>query len=69
LIEDDTRILLAAFNSKLFDFASHKIGSLIITEEGKKLIDLVVVTALVVQERSDEARQAVNFPKIQSMLT
>ena len=41
------------------DFNHHKIGKLVVHSSDKDVIDLAVITSLVVQERSDEARQAV----------
>ena len=37
----------------------HKLGRLIIKEEGMHMIDLIVITALIVQEHSEEGRLAV----------
>lgn len=41
------------------DVNEHKLGKLVIQASDENLIDLAVITALVVQERSDEGRQAV----------
>lgn len=44
----------------VIDANEHKLGKLVIqTSDDSDLIDLAVITALVVQERSDEGRQAV----------
>jgi len=58
LVEDETLTLLAIFHSSWFHFDLNKVGRLEITSEGKKMLNVVVITALVVQERSDEDRQA-----------
>jgi len=42
------------------DFHWHKLGNLIVTKEGQKVLDLVIVTGLVEQERSDEHKQSVH---------
>ena len=59
LVDDETDTLLAIFHSSWFDLNWNKVGRLEITSEGKKTLDLVVITALIVQERSDEQKQAV----------
>jgi hypothetical protein len=59
LIEDETRILLGAFHSRFFEGKSHQLGRLVITEDGKQMMDMVVITCLLVQERSDEGKFAV----------
>jgi len=59
LVDDETDTLLALFHSSWFDLNWNKIGRLEITSEGKKLLDIAVITALIVQERSDEGKQAV----------
>lgn len=60
LVDDETDTLMAIFHSSWFDLNWNKVGRLEITSEGKKLSDVAVVTALIVQERSDEARQSVS---------
>jgi hypothetical protein len=59
LLEDETQLKIAHFYPSwlVSDVKEHKLGKLIIYKED--LVDLVVLTALVVQERSDEGRQAV----------
>jgi hypothetical protein len=61
LVDDETDTLLALFHSSWFTFDWTKVGRLEITSEGKQILDIAVITALIVQERSDEAKQAV-FP-------
>lgn len=60
LLEDETQLKVAHFYPSwlIIDVKEHKLGKLIIYE--KDLMDLVIATALVVQERSDEGRQAVH---------
>ena len=43
----------------VIDVNEHKLGKLVIQASEENLIDLAVITALVVQERADEGRQAV----------
>ena len=50
---------MAIFRSKLLEFHFHKLGNLLVTEAGLPILDFVVITSLIVQERSDEAKQAV----------
>lgn len=61
LIKVEGGDLLAEFfpSWTIVDVQEHKLGKLTVRDEGKRLLDIVVVTALVVMERSDEARQAV----------
>ena len=58
LIDDQTRCLLAGFHSKFLETDNHKLGTLVITEDGKNMLDIVVISCLVMQERSDEGRLA-----------
>lgn len=62
LVDDETDTLLAIFHSSWFDLNWNKVGRLEITSEGKKLLNIAVITALIVQERSDEGKQAVCPP-------
>ena len=61
LVSVETGDLLAEFFPSwlVIDVHEHKLGKLVIKGEGKKVIDAVVVTALITHERSDEGRQAV----------
>ena len=43
----------------MFDRNFNKLGTGEVTYEGQKLLDLAVIVALVVQERSDEWKEAV----------
>ena len=58
LVEAKTGEVIAQLSSVTSDKQDSKIGKLVIKPHGQspKLIDLVVMTALIVQERSDEAR-------------
>lgn len=62
--------MLARFyrTSHEVDVNEHKLGKLVINDCGKELMDLAVITALVVQENSEEGRLAVKCLK-QSFLT
>jgi hypothetical protein len=67
LVKVETGELLAQLypSWRVVDVHEHKIGRLVIQYEGKNMMDTIVTTALVVQERSDEersdeVRQAVN---------
>jgi hypothetical protein len=51
--------MLAAFHATFLETEYHKLGRLIITKEGKELIDVVVCSCLVQQERSEEGTLAV----------
>ena len=61
LVESKTDVKLAEFYPSwlISDVKEHKLGNLVIHEVGHELIDLAVITALTVMERSDEHRQAV----------
>jgi hypothetical protein len=61
LVSVETGDIIARFYPSwlVIDVQEHKLGKLVINEERKDLMDLAVITALVVQERSDESRQAV----------
>jgi hypothetical protein len=59
LVDDKTDMLLAVFHSEWFNANWNKIGRLEITVEGQRMLDLAVITALMVQERSDEGKRAV----------
>jgi hypothetical protein len=56
LVEEPNGAFLAGFHARYFETEEHKLGSLVVTKEGQKLLDLVVVTCLVMQERSDEGK-------------
>ena len=60
-MDDDTGEVLANFHSSRIDTASNKIGRLEVTNAGEKLLSLVVITALIVQEKSDENKRAVHL--------
>lgn len=59
LIQDETKEKVATFHSTWFEGAHHKIGSLDISQ--REIQDIVVITALIVQERSDEHSLTVNL--------
>jgi hypothetical protein len=59
LVESDTDVVIAVYHSMWFDANWERLGSLEIASVSKEITDVVVITALVLQERSDEGRQAV----------
>lgn len=61
LVSVETGDIIARFYPSwlVIDVEEHKLGKLVIGEENKGLMDVAVTTALIVQERSDESRQAV----------
>ena len=56
--EDGTGIARFYASWDVVDEGEHQIGKLVITKNGKSMEDVIVMTALVVQERSEEAREA-----------
>jgi len=61
LIEDDTRICLAVYHNINLGAIPRKLGSIVLTVEGLKMRDLVVITCLVDKARSDEAKLEVRI--------
>jgi hypothetical protein len=61
LIEDDTRICLAAHHTINLGGPRHRLGSIVLTNEGMKMRDLVAVTLLVERARSDEEKLEVRI--------
>jgi hypothetical protein len=55
---DSENNILAMFFPSWFDGLGQKIGRLEILERGKGMLDVIVVSAMVVQERTDEHKQA-----------
>jgi hypothetical protein len=66
LLDDQTGQLLAGFHATYLETDYHRLGNLVVTEEGKKTLDLVVISALVLQERSDEGKLAREMKKLQT---
>jgi len=60
LVTDDGETLLATFTPTWLEGKGEKIGQIVITEEGRDLMDYIVVTSFVVQERADEHKLAVS---------
>jgi hypothetical protein len=60
LIEDDTGILIATLHTKFVESDPCGLGTFVVTLDGKAMLDLVVVTCLVMQERSEEGKLAVH---------
>lgn len=69
LVDDEHGTLLAVFYSSWFDLSWKKLGRLEVTTDGQKMLDVAVVTALIVQERSDEEKQMVLQPYHVNLLT
>jgi hypothetical protein len=61
LLEDDTRICLAAYHAINLGGPRRKLASIVLTNEGLKMRELVAVTCLVEQARSDEAKLEVRI--------
>ena len=59
LIDDDSGVLQAAFDAKLFEHEPDHLGKLVVSYDGQKMLDLVVISCLLVQERSDEGKLSV----------
>ena len=54
LVEDETGICLAVYRKKFFEGTNRKLGTLLVTTHGAENIDIIVSSALVEQERTDE---------------
>ena len=63
-LETESGRLLAEFHPSWLEGRGHKIGRLMVTKEGRSLLDVLVLTALVVQERSEEQFRSVIAPFI-----
>lgn len=61
LLEDDTRICLAAHHTINIGGPRRRLGSIVLTSEGLKMRDLVAVTRLAEQARCDEAKLEVRI--------
>lgn len=61
LVTDDGETLLATFKPTWLEGSGHKVGQLVITPEGKDIMDVIVVTSFIVQERADEHKLAVSI--------
>jgi len=59
LIDADSGVLLAALHTRFLESDPHKLGTLVITLDGKDILDMAVITCLVMQERSEEGRRSV----------
>jgi len=60
LVEDHTHVCLAVYKAKFLETKDRKLGTLLITARGIPYLDVIVVSALVEQERSDEAEAQVS---------
>jgi hypothetical protein len=68
LVDDETKCLLATMHTRFLETDTHKLGTLVITYDGMQTLDLAVVSALVLQERSEEGKWSV-CPPVFSRLT
>jgi hypothetical protein len=61
LVEVETGKVIAQFRTSwhIMESIEHKLGTLTISDEGMSMTDVIVITALIVQERSEEGRLAV----------
>jgi hypothetical protein len=59
LVERDSGVVLARIQENAGK-DSEELGTLIVTQEGQKMIDLAVITALIDQERADEGKWKVS---------
>jgi hypothetical protein len=59
LIEEGTGVCLAVYRPKSFETKARKLGTLLITAYGLLYVDAIVTSALVEQERTDEAEHEV----------
>ena len=63
LVEDDTSVCLGVNHHFNLGGPRHKLGNIVLTHEGLKAKDMVLVTCLVEQARSDEAKLEVRLPR------
>jgi hypothetical protein len=68
LVEDQTGVCLAVFKPKFFETKTRKLGTLLVTAHGLGFIDMIVISALVEQERLDEAELEVDLLRRCSLL-
>jgi hypothetical protein len=59
LVEDDTGVCLAVYKAKRFESKNRKLGTLLVTTHGLQYVDAIVSSALIEQERTDEAEYEV----------
>jgi Family of unknown function (DUF6593) len=59
LIDDESGVLLGALHTRFLEKNPRSLGTLIVTPDGRGMMDVVVTTCLVMQERSEEGRLAV----------
>jgi hypothetical protein len=60
LVEEEHDVLCATFTPSWLEDKGHRIGQLVVTGDGKDIMDIIVFTALIVQERTDEYKASVN---------
>ena len=64
LVEDDSGVCLAVYKAKRFEAKDRRFGTLLITAHGAPLVDIIVSSALVEQERSDQDEHDVHTIRI-----
>ena len=69
MVEVETGKVIAQFRTSwhIMESIEHKLGTLTVKGDGMSMTDIVVITALFVQERSEEGRLAV--PPVMMQLT
>jgi hypothetical protein len=58
LIDDESGVLLAAMHTRFME-NQDRLGTLVITPDGRDIMDIAVITCLVMHERSEEGRRSV----------
>ena len=56
LIDDETGVLIAALHTRFREPDPQKLGTLVVTPDGRPMLDLAAITCLIIQERSEEGR-------------
>ena len=59
LVEEEHDVLCATFTPSWIEDKGHRIGQLVIKSDGKEIMDVIVFTQLIVQERTDEYKASV----------
>ena len=65
LINDQTGFAFAGFHPRFLEPNFHKLGTLIVMGDGKNMLDIVVISCLVLQERSDEGKLGREMARLQ----
>jgi len=54
LVEDESNVIVATFVPAWIEDYGHRLGKLVIKSDARNMMDMVVITLLVLQERADE---------------